>query len=101
MLQMEKLRLGRGSARAPGQKLLCQRPSGILCRPQLSTRLEAVLCSAGGGVCEGRQAGLAADKGRQAWPAGARSARQRRFHLSPSWTGRNNPSRDHCWAVTT
>lgn len=34
-------------------------------------------------------------------PAGARSARQRLFHLNPPWTGQNNPSPGHCWAVTT
>lgn len=34
-------------------------------------------------------------------PAGARSARQRLFHLNPPWTGQNNPSLGHCWAVTT
>ena len=47
--------------------------------PQLSAGLGAVLCSAGGGVCEGRQAGLAVDKGR---PAGL--ARRGAFRSSAS-----------------
>jgi hypothetical protein len=38
---------------------------------------------------------------RAAGPSGVRSARQHQFHLSPPWTGQNNPSRGHCWAVTT
>lgn len=48
--------------------------------------------STGGGVHDGKWVGAtAASKGEQAGPTGARFARQHPFHLSPSWTGRNDP----------